>query len=329
LDFRPRHPKLLAPSAALYHNLSLNLNRNRNLNPNRSGPSTNYLHPCGLLSRKGRAGEECRPRLLASHPATGQYPAEPERGSTVTISDQAIEYNSQKMKLTLILALTGVLATTLPAADSKDKVTSAAKQLADKANYSWTTSTKEADGSPGRLGPMQGKAEGGVTYLSFEVSGVPVEVYIKGEKGAAKGLEGWQTFDEVAQTSDTAAAVVRFIRNSKTPATESASLTDKAKGLTETDGAISGELKEDAVKELLLRGGRRREGQDPPKIEGAKGSVKFWTKDDVVTKYEINVQGKVTRGDRESDINRTTTVEIKDVGTTRLDIPAEARQKMT
>ncbi len=233
------------------------------------------------------------------------------------------------MKQALIIGLIGILATALPAADSKDKVTSAAKQLAEKANYSWTTSTKEADGSPGRLSPIQGKAEKGVTYLSFEVSGVPVEVYMNGQKGTAKGLEGWQTFDEVAQSSDTAAAVVRFIRNHKTPAAESANLVDKAKELKEADGAISGELKEDAVKELLLRFGRRREGQDPPKIEGAKGSIKFWTKDDVLTKYELNVQGKVTIGERESDINRTTTVEIKDFGATKLEIPAEAKQKMT
>ena len=234
------------------------------------------------------------------------------------------------MKQTLIIGLIGVLAGSVIAADSKDKVTSAAKQLGDKANYSWTTSTKEADGSPGRLGPIQGKADkGGVTYLSFEVSGVPVEVYMNGEKGTAKGLEGWQTFDEVAQASATAAAVVKFIRAHKTPAAESANLADKVKDLKEADGALSGELKEEAVKELLLRGGRRREGQDPPKIEGAKGSVKFWTKDDVLTKYEINLQGKVTMGERESDINRTTTVEIKDIGTTKLEIPAEAKQKMT
>src|SRR5690348_15543813 len=107
------------------------------------------------------------------------------------------------MKKVLILGFIGGLAcSTLSAADlnSKEKINTAIKQLADKPNYSWTTTTKEADGSAGRLGPFEGKAEkGGVTYLSFTVSEVPVEVFMKGEKGTAKALEGWQTFDDIAQ----------------------------------------------------------------------------------------------------------------------------------
>ena len=75
-------------------------------------------------------------------------------------------------------------------------------------------------------------------------------------------------------------------------------------------------------------GRRPREGQEPPKIAGAKGSVKFWIKEGVMAKYEINVQGKVTAGDREMDINRTMTTEIKDVGSTKMEVPAEAKAKM-
>ncbi len=236
------------------------------------------------------------------------------------------------MKQALIIAVLGVFANSLLAADSSptEKVNNATKQLADKASYAWTMSNKEADGSPGRLGPIQGKAQkAGIIFLSFEVGGIPVEVFRNGEKGTAKGLEGWQTFDEIAQAGGSAAAVVRYIRAYKAPASESAGLAEKAKSLKEEGGVICGELKEEAVKELLLRGGRRREGQDPPKIEGPKGTIKFWTKDDVLTKYEINVQGKVTMGERENDINRTTTVEIKDIGTTNVEVPAEAKQKMS
>jgi hypothetical protein len=236
----------------------------------------------------------------------------------------------KQMKQIVALGLIGLVANVLSAADSKEKVTTAAKQLDDKMNYSWTISTKEADGSAGRLGPIQGKAEkGGVTGLSFSVGDVPVEVFMKGEKGTAKALEGWQTFDEIAQTGGTAAAVVRFLRSYKAPVAESTGLAGKVTELKEADGAFSGELKEDAVKELLLFGTRRREGQEPPKTADAKGSVKFWIKDGALTKYEIKVQGKVTAGDRDSDINRTTTVEIKDVGATKLELPDEAKQKLT
>ena len=236
------------------------------------------------------------------------------------------------MKRVLTIGIVGLLAHTLTAADPTptEKMANAAKQLAEKPNYSWTMTMKEADGSSGRLGPIDGKADqGGTTFLSFAIGGIPVEVYMKGDKGAARALEGWQTLDEIAQTSGTAAAVVRFLRAYKTPSAESAGLSEKVKDVKEADGVLSGDLKEEAVKDLLTRGARRREGQEPPKIENPKGSVRLWVQNGTLSKYEVNVQGKVTAGDREMDVNRTTTIEIKDPGATKLEVPAEAKQKMT
>ena len=92
------------------------------------------------------------------------------------------------MKTNLHIGFIAAVTTSLCAADSspKDQLTQAAKQLAAKPNYSWTTSTKEADGSSGRLGDITGKTEKeGVTFLSFSPGGVAVEVYMKGDKGAA------------------------------------------------------------------------------------------------------------------------------------------------
>ena len=108
----------------------------------------------------------------------------------------------------------------------------------------------------------------------------------------------------------------------------SRTLSEKLKDVKDTEGVISGDLKEEAVKELLERGARRREGQEPPKIADPKGSMKCWLQDGALTKYEVNIQGKVTAGEREFDVNRTTTVEIKDVGSTKLEVPAEAKAKM-
>jgi hypothetical protein len=235
------------------------------------------------------------------------------------------------MNKALVIGLIGLLANTLSAADSspQDKLNSAAKQLGDKPNYSWTTTMKEGDGSPARIGPIEGKTEkSGLTFLGFEVGGIPVEVYMNGQKGAVKAMEGWQTFDEIAQTSSVAAAVVRFLRSYKAPGVESAALGEKLKDAKEAEGVISGELNEDAIKGFLEFGTRRREGQEPPKFENTKGSAKFWVKDGALTKYEFNVQGKVTAGERETEVNRTTTIEIKDAGTTKLEVPAEAKPKM-
>src|SRR5436190_23751631 len=153
------------------------------------------------------------------------------------------------MKKALIIALLGTITSGLLAADAKDKLTQAAKQLGEKPNYSWTTTTKEADGSSGRLGDIEGKSEkGSIMFLSLSPGGIPVEVYMKGTNGTAKALEGWQTLDEIAQTSGTAMAVVRYLRNYKAPAAQSVELASKVKGLKEDEGAITGELSEDAIK---------------------------------------------------------------------------------
>jgi len=216
------------------------------------------------------------------------------------------------------------------ASQPEEAVANATQRLKDNPNYSWTISTKEADGSEGKLGTIKGKAEkDGVTCLNFTVGGIiPVEVCMKGEKGAAKAMAGWQTFDEIAQTGGTPAAIVRYMRSYQSPAAEFVGLAAKVKGLTGADGAITGELQEEAVIEQLLVGSRKREGQEPPKTTDAKGSVKFWLKKGALTRYEIKVQGKVTAGDRQSDINRTTTVEIRDVGSTKLEVPADAKAKL-
>lgn len=235
------------------------------------------------------------------------------------------------MKQILLFSLIAAMAQVSLAEDSnpKAKVIGASKQLGLKSNYSWTSTAKEADGSTGRLGPIEGKREKeGVTYLSFTVSDVPVEVYIKGEKGAAKALEGWRSFEEISQDGGAAANIVKYLKANKAPVAESTSLAEKAEDLKEADGIVSGELKEEAVKELLMRSARRRDGEDPPKITDPKGSVKFWVKDGMLAKYEFNVKGKITSGDRETDVNRTTTVEIKDADATKVELPAEAKDKL-
>jgi hypothetical protein len=71
----------------------------------------------------------------------------------------------------------------------------------------------------------------------------------------------------------------------------------------------------------------RRPNADAPGPKDAKGSVKFWVKDGELTKYEYNVKGKVTFGEDERTIDRTTTVEIKDAGKTKLTLPDEAKKK--
>jgi hypothetical protein len=71
-----------------------------------------------------------------------------------------------------------------------------------------------------------------------------------------------------------------------------------------------------------------RGGGTGPEISGAKGSVKFWVKDGVLSKYQLNLKGSISFNGNDRDIDRTTTVEIKDIGSTKIELPDEAKKKL-
>jgi hypothetical protein len=97
--------------------------------------------------------------------------------------------------------------------------------------------------------------------------------------------------------------------------------------LKSADGVISGDLTEEGAKSLLTFGGRG--GGGGPEISGAKGSVKFWVKDGVLTKMETKVQGRMSFNGNDRDIDRTTTTEFKDIGTTTVNVPEDAKKKLS
>jgi hypothetical protein len=47
-----------------------------------------------------------------------------------------------------------------------------------------------------------------------------------------------------------------------------------------------------------------------------------------VAKYQYAVQGSMNFNGNEREIDRTTTVEIKDVGTAKIEVPDAAKQKL-
>ncbi|MCW5556779.1 MAG: hypothetical protein KIT22_02890 [Verrucomicrobiae bacterium] len=106
-------------------------------------------------------------------------------------------------------------------------------------------------------------------------------------------------------------------------------LAGKVKELTKSGEAWTGELPADAAKELLTFGGARRGGGNGPSSENEKASVKFWVKDGVLSKYELRVQGTLSFNGNSMDVDRTTTVEIKDVGSVKVTVPEDAQKKLS
>src|SRR5437763_466118 len=76
------------------------------------------------------------------------------------------------------------------------------------------------------------------------------------------------------------------------------------------------------------QGGGGGGGRRGPEVTCAKGHAKFWVKDGMLNKYEYTVSGSVNFNGNDQEINRTTKVEISDVGSTKVNIPEEAKKKL-
>jgi hypothetical protein len=217
-------------------------------------------------------------------------------------------------------------------AGPKDELKAAAKALGDKPNYSWKSNVENAGGGGGgRMGgPTEGKTEkDGVTHLSMTRGETTTLALLKGGKGVVKTPDGWQTAEDLAADQDRqnpARGAARQLQNFKTPAVQAADLAEQAKELKKDGDAVAGDLTEAGAKSLLSFGGRG--GGNGPEISGAKGSVKFWVKDGVLAKYQFKVQGSVSWNGNDREVDRTTTVEIKDVGTTKIEVPEDAKKKL-
>jgi hypothetical protein len=218
-------------------------------------------------------------------------------------------------------------ASSITAAEPKDEVAAAAKKLGEAANYSWTTKVVVPEGSQFRPGPSEGKTEkDGLSFFTTNFNDNITQTYVKGEKGAISSQDGgWQSLSELENAEGFGRFRAAMARNFKTPAVQAAEMAAGTKSLTKEGDVYSGELTEEGAKQSL----RFRRGGDGPNISGAKGSVKFWVKDGVLTKFEYVVKGSIEFNGNNLDIDRTTTVEIKDVGATKIAVPEEAKKKMS
>ena len=233
----------------------------------------------------------------------------------------------RNLLFTLMLLVTG----SLVAADAspKDDVTAAAKKLGDKANYTWNTTVAVPEDAQFRPGPTDGKTEkDGFTTVTMTFFNNPMQIVMKGDKAAYTDQDGnWVLASDSAQEQGPGQFMGLMARNIRVPAKEAVELADYAKELKKDGDVYSGDLTEAGAKELLTFRGMP-EGQGPT-VTNPKGSVKFWIKDGELTKYEFKVKGTVDWNGNSYDNDRTTTVEIKDVGTTKVEVPAGAKKKLS
>ena len=236
------------------------------------------------------------------------------------------------MKKNIILGMM-VLAAGSVMADSKDDVKAAATALGNEANYTWQTTMDMGANSPFQPGPTDGKTEkNGYTTVTMSFGDNTSEAVLKGTNAAVKTADnGWQTVAEATQGGggggfNPGMMIVRTAQNLKTPAVEAANLAGLAGDLKVDGDKITGALTEDGAKAQLSFGGRR--GGTPPTVANPKGTVTFWVADGKLVKYSFHVTGTVSRGGNDMDMDRTTTVVISNVGTTKVEVPDDAKKKL-
>lgn len=217
-------------------------------------------------------------------------------------------------------------------ADAKEDVKAAAKKVTDAPAYTWTTTT-EIEGAQWTPATITGKAlKGGPAVITSERDGQVTTAVVHGEKGAVKTDDGWKTAEELRNAGGGGGGGGRggrgaMLLRTRPPADEAARIADKAKELKAVDGVVSGDLTEEGAKELATQG-RARAGGQAIEARNAKGSVKYWIKDGQLSKMQLKVAATMTVNGEDRDMARTTTYEIKDVGSTTVAVPDDAKKAL-
>lgn len=214
----------------------------------------------------------------------------------------------------------------LASAAPQEKVTAAAKKLAEAGSYSWKMTYEGGNFNPG---PTMGKTANGNSIVTRTRRDNTYQTVYQGEKAAMETEEGWMSIADLeADTENRRNRFwARMLENFETPAQQAQALLKDTQDLKEADGVITGKLTEAGVKRLMsFRRGRDAEGPD---VTDPAGSVKFWIKDGVLTKYEYHVQGGMSFNGNDVDVDRTATVELSDIGTTKVEIPEAAKKKLS
>jgi hypothetical protein len=244
-------------------------------------------------------------------------------------------------KLMIVAALVLLAA---PAAD--EELDKAAAKAAEMGNYTSTITTKfEGMGGGGGGGgdrnqpvELQVKPDAPVHLKRGDV-----EAFRKGEVLVAKEGDAWKRVErpegggqggEGGRRRGNPALMLRGVQAPHEVLKNLKSSAFKEVKREDGDGGrvFSGELTEEGLKALRPGGGRRGGGggggQDRPAPK-ATGTAKVWVNGDgVITKYEVHVETTFKNRDGEDQTTKmTSTVEIKEVGSTKYDVPEAAAKE--
>lgn len=205
-----------------------------------------------------------------------------------------------------------------------DDIAAAAQKLGTESSYSWHSTTVVPEDARFHPGPTDGKIAGGVTYVKMNFRDNESEIYMKGTNAVMTDPDGgWQTLaDASSDDQGPGRFMTMMVRNFRTPAKQAADVVADCKNLTMANGAYTSDLTPDGAKKMLSF--RRGGGGN---VSNPSGTVTFWIANGELTKFETHVKGTVSFNGNDMDVDRDTTTEIKDIGTTKIDVPDDVAKK--
>lgn len=218
-----------------------------------------------------------------------------------------------------------------------EELDKAAAKAGEMGNYTCTITTK-MEGGRG-----DGGGGGGQGLPAVEMNVKPdapihlkageIEAFRKGDVLAVKDGETWKRAErpERGQEPDRRAMAAFRLRGVRAPHEVLKELKSSAfKEVKREDGeggkVFSGELTEEAIKALRPQGRRGGGGGGDRPAPKTTGKAKIWMNGDgAITKYEVNIESTFkNRDDEDVTTKFTSTVEIKDIGATKYDVPEDA-----
>jgi hypothetical protein len=223
-----------------------------------------------------------------------------------------------------------------------EELDKAAAKAAEMGNYTCTITVKMEGGGGGGGGEGRGNQAVELKVrpdAPWHVKAGETEIFKKGDVAAIRDGDTWKRMERPQRPAegeepDRKAMAAQMLRGVRAPHELLKDLKSSAfKEVKREDGeggkVFSGELTAEGVKPFLA-GGRRRGGGgggsgDQPAPQGT-GIARIWVNGDgVVTKYEVQIEAKRKNRDGEEITTKSTrTVEIKDVGTTKYEVPEAA-----
>ncbi len=230
-----------------------------------------------------------------------------------------------------------------------DSVKAALDKLQAASGYAWRITMSSGGQSRFSPGPVEGKTvKNNGTHWAFAFGERSAEAWVKDGHFAVKTDEGWCRPEDLPkpppapppsppdarsrrddhggkpphERGKKAGFLIKRLQSMKLPGDFAADLVAKTSNFRQNGETITGELSGAAARELLTFGSHRRDKQE--EFADPRGTVTWLIRDGVLVQFDLQLAATFSVNGSAVPIERSSRIEIRDVGTTSLTVPDEA-----